>query len=116
MQTEAEKEAIKLAKKERDIISYARFAIILNLSLYYGIAISIWGLALRVNLLWSFLTGTVLGLIVAFTFCLATIATRPKSMEEIGDRKFFVGSWDIFAIVIGIAGLAVWMVRILFFR
>jgi hypothetical protein len=113
MQKEME-EGIRMARKERDIIAHSRLAIVVNLMFYYGLAISVWGLVLRFSIFWSAVAGIILGLIIAFTFCLSTITTKPRNIEEVEDRNFFVRTWCVPAIVIGVFGLLFWGAKVFF--
>lgn len=112
-------EGIRLAKQERAYLEHTRFwpiTSILNLIVFYGVALGIWGLALRISFFWGALAGVFAGLLIAFTFCLVPIINKQRSSEELEDQTFFVGIFVKFAIIIGIIGLVFLIIKSLFFH
>ena len=106
----AEHEEMKRAK------TYWSVTAILNLIFFYGLAFGIWGWAFGFSLLWSVIIGAVIGLAVAFSICSYPIFTKPQDIQQLKDMQFFVGIWVKLGIAIGVVGLIVLVVKILFFH
>ena len=87
----------------------------LHLIVYYGIALSIWGLALEKSLLWFGISGAAVGLLISLVFVAPVIAAQ-KNAERIKDMVFAAGAlWGNIGIIIGVLGLVAWIVRAIFF-
>jgi len=88
----------------------------LHLIVYYGIGLSIWGLALKKSFLWFGLFGVIVGLLISLIFVVPVIAMQ-RTKERTKDIMFGVGaSWGIIGIIIGVLGIVVWIIRAIFFR
>lgn len=88
----------------------------IHLIIYYGIALTIWGFALKKNLLWFGLSGAVIGLLISLVFVVPVIAIQ-KTEERTKDIMFAAGAtWGNIGIFIGILGIFVWIIRAIFFR
>lgn len=88
----------------------------LHLVVYYGIAISIWGLALKKSFLWFGLYGVIAGLLISLIFVVPVIAMQ-RTEERTKDIMFAAGSiWVSIGILIGILGIVVWVIRAIFFN
>jgi len=87
----------------------------LQLILYYSAAIGIWGLALKKSIFWFILSGAVLGLIISLLFVSPVVASQ-KTKGRIQDIMFASSSmWGGLSIIIGILGITVWIIRVIFF-
>ena len=88
----------------------------LQLMVYYGIAIGIWGLVFKNNV-FSFVKYRV---IFAFLFSLlfvGPVIAFQRTKQRIKDIVFAVGAlWGNLAIVVGIVGLIVWVIMRIFLR
>jgi hypothetical protein len=88
----------------------------LHLIFYYGIALIIWGFALKQSIFWFGLTGVILGLLISLVFVVPVIAVQ-RTEEYTKDMMFAAGAiWGNIGIFIGILGIIVWIIRIIFFR
>ena len=87
----------------------------LHLIVYYGIALSIWGLALKKSFLWFGLSGVMVGFLISLIFVAPVIAMQ-KTEGCTKDMMFAAGAiWGNIGIVIGILGIVVWIVKAIFF-
>lgn len=87
----------------------------LRLTAYYGIAIGIWGLVFKKSFLGFGLYGVILGLLICLLFIAPVIAFQ-RTKERIKDMVFSASTiWGNIGIVIGIAGLIAWIIRLIFF-
>lgn len=92
------------------------FMATLHLIVYYGIALGIWGIALKKSFLWFGLFGVIAGLMISLMFVVPVIAVQGTE-ERTKDIMFGVGMmWGIIAIIIGALGIIVWIIRAIFFR
>ncbi|MFH1533400.1 MAG: hypothetical protein ABID64_00535 [Nitrospirota bacterium] len=86
----------------------------IQLMALYGIAIGIWGLAFNKEFLEFGLYGVIAGLLISLLF--ASPAAFQRTKEQIRDISFGVGTtWGILGIIIGIVGLLIWIIKIIFF-
>lgn len=91
------------------------FGVILQLVAGYCVAIGIWGLAFNKNLLWFALIGIIIGLLIGLFN--AKIILMQRTVEKANDMMFSMGSlWGGLCTVIGIFGLIVWIIRVIFFH
>ncbi len=87
----------------------------LHLIFYYGIAIGIWGLALKKSILWFILFGAIAGLLIGLVFVCPVVASQ-RTKGRLQDIMFSAGSiWGGIATIIGVLGIIVWIIRIIFF-
>lgn len=88
----------------------------LHLIVYYGIALSIWGLAIKKSFVRFGLFGVILGALISLFFVAPIIAVQ-RTEERTKDMMFAVGAmWGNVGILIGILGLVVWIIRAIFIR
>ncbi len=88
----------------------------LHLIFYYGIALLIWGFALKRSLLWFSLSGVLLGFIISLLFVAPVMASQ-KTVSRTKDMMFAAGAlWGNLAIVIGILGILTFIIRVIFFH
>jgi uncharacterized membrane protein len=86
----------------------------LQLIVYYGIAIGIWGLLLKKSFLVFAFWGAIVGLIISLLFVVPVIAFQ-RTKEKIRDMSFGAGfMWGNLGIIIGVLGLVTWIVRVIF--
>lgn len=87
----------------------------LHLIVYYGIALSIWGLALKKSFLWFGLSGVIVGTLISLVFVVPVIAMQ-RTVERTKDMMFAAGAiWGNIAILVGVLGIIVWIIRAIFF-
>ena len=87
----------------------------LHLIVYYGIALSVWGLAFKKSFLYFGLAGMILGALISLIFVVPIIAIQ-KTAERTKDMMFAAGAiWGNIGILIGVVGLVAWIVRAIFF-
>jgi len=87
----------------------------LHLVVYYGIALGIWGLALKKSFLWFGLSGVVVGLLISLVFVVPVIAMQ-RTEERTKDMMFAAGSiWGNIGILIGVLGIVAWIIRVIFY-
>lgn len=87
----------------------------LHLIVYYGIALGIWGLALKKAFVPFGLAGVIIGLLISLVLVAPVIAVQ-KSEERTREMMFAVGAtWGNIAIFIGILGIVTWVIRAIFF-
>ena len=87
----------------------------LQLVMYYGIAISIWGLVFRKSFLVFGFYGVIVGLLISLLFVAPIIAFQ-RTKERIRDMSFSINAmWGILGIIVGIVGLVALIIRIIFF-
>jgi hypothetical protein len=88
---------------------------VLHMMAYYGGSGLVWGLALRGYLPWYGLAGVLLGFLVGVLFGFITIS-RQQTEERVKELMFAVGAiWGNLAILAGVLGIVVWIVRLIFF-
>jgi hypothetical protein len=88
----------------------------LQLIVYYGIAIGIWGLVFKKSFLVFGFYGVIVGLLISLLSVAPVIAFQ-RTKEKIRDMSFAAGAlWGNFGIIIGVAGLVVLLIRLIFFR
>lgn len=88
----------------------------LQLMLFYGIAVGIWGLFFKKGFLGFGLFGVIVGLLISLLFVVLTIPSL-RTKKRAGDMVFFVtGTWGNLGIFIGVVGLIAWAIRSIFFR
>lgn len=111
---------IKIKNMEETILERSRaksmaLGIILQLVAGYCIAIGIWGLALNKSLFWFVLVGVIVGLLIGLFN--AKIILIQRTVEGASDMMFSMGSlWGGLCTIIGIFGLIVWIIRVIFFH
>ncbi|MCG2699758.1 hypothetical protein L6274_01760 [Candidatus Parcubacteria bacterium] len=87
----------------------------LQLMIYYGIAIGIWGLVFKKSFLIFGLYGIIAGLLISLLFVVFVIAFQ-RTKERIKDMSFGVGAmWGNLGIIIGVVGLIALVIRLIFF-
>src|ERR1700722_19083563 len=92
------------------------FMTALHLIFYYAIALGIWGLAVHKSFIWFGLSGAVLGLLVSLVFVVPVIAGQ-RTANRSKDMIFAASAlWGNFAIIIGIAGILAFVIRLIFFK
>ena len=107
------KSIIKRAAKVNAIKATLHFIVL------YGIALSIWGLALKKNFLWFGLFGVIVGLLISLAFVVPVIVKQMTLRTEGDPRDTMFGAgviWGGWAIIIGVLGIVVWIIRAIFFR
>ncbi len=88
---------------------------VLHMIAYFGAAGLAWGLALRGSLIWFGISGALVGFVVGVLFGFLVVS-RQKTEERVKDMMFAVGAtWGNVAILIGLVGGIVWIVRLIFF-
>ena len=81
---------------------------------WYGIAIGIWGLVFKKSILMFGFYGVILGLLISLLS--APIIASKRTKESIRDTVFGAGfMWGSIATIIGVIGLAVWAIMLIFF-
>lgn len=87
----------------------------LQLMALYGIAIAIWGIVFKKSILIFGIYGVVAGLLISLLFSVPVVAFQ-RTRERVKDMSFGVGAmWGTIGIAIGIAGLAMLGIRLMFF-
>jgi len=90
-------------------VSAPRFIVI------YSVALGIWGLALNKGFLWFGLSGAIIGILVSLLSIAPVIAIK-RTQEQIKETMFAAGAiWGGIGIFIGVAGIILWIVRVMFF-
>lgn len=88
---------------------------VLHMIAYYAAAGLVWGLALGRSVIWFAAIGASIGLIIGILFGFLVVS-RQATEERVRDVMFAVGAtWGNLAILAGVAGLVVWVVRAVFF-
>lgn len=88
----------------------------LQLMLYYGMAMGIWGLAFKRSFLAFGFYGLIIGLLISLLFAGPVVAFQ-RTEEKIRDMSFGVGAtWGNLGIIVGVVGLIVLVIRLLFFN
>ena len=88
----------------------------LHLIVYYGMALIIWGVTLEKSIFWFGLIGIVLGLLISLLFVAPVIAAQ-RTEESTKDTMFAAGAiWGNVGILVGILGIIVWIIKVIFFR
>lgn len=86
----------------------------LQLIFYYGVAVSIWGLVFKGNLLSFGLWGIIFGVIISVLSVGPVIAFQ-RTREKVKDISFGAGViWGNIAIIIGVLGIFVWIIGLVF--
>ena len=99
--------------KSRDARIQA-FRSIVRFMVYFGIAVGIWGTAFGKSFIQFGVVGAVVGLLLSLIF-VAQVIVIQKTVEGAEDIIFGSNSMlGFLSIIIGISGLIVWMVRVLF--
>jgi len=87
----------------------------LQLIAYYGIATGIWGFVFNKSFLVFGLYGIIAGLLISLLSAAPVVAFQ-RTKERIREMSFGVGAtWGNLGIIIGVVGLAVWVIKLLFF-
>lgn len=87
----------------------------LHLMAYYGIAISIWGLVFKKSFLIFGLYGVIAGLLISLLSAAPVVAFQ-RTKERTKDIIFGVGGLlGGSAMIIGILGIVIWLIRTIFF-
>ncbi len=87
----------------------------LQLIVYYGIAIGIWGLIFLKNFLIFGLYGVTTGVLISLLFVAPAIAFQ-RTKERIGNMVFGTSAiWGNLGIIIGVSGLVTWVIKVIFF-
>jgi hypothetical protein len=85
-----------------------------RLIIWYGITIGIWSLVFNKSFLMFGLYGIILGLLISLLS--APIIANKRTKQRIRDTVFGVSIlWGSTATIIGVTGLAVWAIRLIFF-
>jgi len=80
----------------------------------YGVVVGLWGLALNKDFVLFGVVGAILGSILSLIFAVPVISTR-KTYEDMDDAVSGTNAiWGAAAIYVGISGVIVWIVRIIF--
>lgn len=88
----------------------------LHLMIYYGIAIGIWGLVFKKSFLTFGFYGAILGLLISLLSVGPVIAFQ-RTKEKVKDISFGAGAiWGNLGIIIGVVGLIVLVVKLIFFN
>ena len=88
----------------------------LHLIVYYAIALSVWGFALKKSFVNFGFFGAILGALISLVFVVPVIALQ-RTEERTKDMMFATGAtWGNIGIVIGMLGFAVWIIRVIFVR
>lgn len=88
----------------------------LQLMVYYGIAIGIWGLVFDKNFLVFGVYGFIAGFIISLLFAVPVVISQ-RVKERIKEMAFAIGAtWGNIGIIIGVLGLVGWIIRLIFFR
>lgn len=86
-----------------------------HLVVYYGIASIIWGFALKRSMVWFGFSGAIVGLAISSIFVVPVIAAQ-RTEERTRDIMFAAGAiWGNIGIIIGILGIIVLVIRLIFF-
>jgi len=87
----------------------------IQLMITYGIVAGVWGLVFKKSFLVFGLYGAIAGLLISLLFVAPVVAFQ-RTKERIKDISFGAGSMLVTpAIYIGIVGLVVWVIRLIFF-
>jgi hypothetical protein len=87
----------------------------LHMIFYYGIAIGIWGLAFRKISLFIFI-GVGVGFLISL-LSVASVVAYSRTKQKIQDMMFGAGAiWGGIAMMIGIAGVIAFIIRLIFFK
>ena len=87
----------------------------LQLMVYYGIAIGIWGLVFKKSFLVFGLYGVIAGLLISLLSAAPVVAFQ-RTKGRIRNIVDGVGiMWGNLGIIIGIMGLVAWVIRLIFF-
>ncbi|MDP3899652.1 MAG: hypothetical protein Q8Q23_01075 [bacterium] len=88
----------------------------IRLMITYGITIGIWGLVFKKSFLTFGLYGTIAGLLISLLF-IAPVTVSQRTKERIKDTSFGASLMLVTPVIyIGIAGLVVWIIRLIFFN
>jgi len=88
----------------------------LQLMITYGIVIGIWGLVFKKSFLIFGLYGAMAGLLISLLF-IAPVTASQRTKERIKDTSFGASLMLVTPVIyIGIAGLVVWVIRLIFFN
>lgn len=88
----------------------------LHLIVYYGAAVGLWGLALKMSLILFVLVGAIIGLLISLLFVSPVVAMQ-RTKEKARDMMFAASSiWGGISIIIGVLALVIWIIRVLFFK
>jgi len=82
-------------------------------AVFYSGALAAWGFALEVSILRAALAGAVIGLAIAFTFCLSPITKPIETLEQLKGAQLYLSGFLRFAILIGIFGISASVIRAL---
>ncbi len=87
----------------------------IQLIVYYGIATGIWGLVFKKSFLWFSCFGAAAGFLISLLS--APVVAMQRTKKRIKNIVFGVSViWGNVAIVIGILGLIIWIMELIFFR
>jgi hypothetical protein len=88
---------------------------ILMLTIAYGVALGIWGLALKKSILWFGFYGGIAGFLIGLIFVAPVVATQ-RTKGRIQDVMFGVGgTLGGLGTIIGVLGIVAWIIRAIFF-
>lgn len=83
-----------------------------QLIMSYGIALGFWGLVFNKGFITYAIYGAIIGLILGVFFY--PIFSKQRSKEKIQEASFIIGGmWINLAIVIGILGLIIWIIKLI---
>lgn len=87
----------------------------LQLMASYGIVAGIWGLVFQKSFFVFAFYGAIVGLLISLLFIAPVIAFQ-RTKQKVQDMSFGAGSmWLVPAIFIGVLGITVWAIKLLFF-
>jgi len=88
---------------------------ILMLTIAYGVALGIWGLALKKSILWFGFYGGIAGFLIGLIF-VAPVVTTQRTKGRIQDVMFGVGvTLGGLGTIVGVLGIVAWIIRAIFF-
>jgi hypothetical protein len=90
------------------------FVVILQFIVLYAVVFAVWGFALRQSVLLFAIIGGVIAIIPGFLSY--SVAARKGTKEGTREMMFAAGAiWGSLALLLGVLGVVVWLVRVLFF-
>lgn len=111
------KKGILMALDSRYPISTARYKAVLTAfytTIIYAMALGVWGLVFKQNILWFGIGGAILGFLIGLVS--ASVIAGQRTIERANDIQFAASAiWGNIGIVFGIVGLAALILRIVFF-
>jgi len=100
---------------ERSVAKSMALGITMQLIAGFCLVVGVWGFALNKNIIWFAVSGAVIGLLIGLFN--SKIIIMQKTVEKANDMMFSMGSlWGGLGTIIGIIGLAYWLIRVVFFH